>query len=248
MSRASEARPGTRKRRCRARSLLAGSIRATRRCRTHDVKQRSLLRSRGAFVRAGCGLALSGVAAATPLPSPTLRRASSSSPWRQRPVRPPDEGRAERRQAHSSLLFGRACEARPPRLCGAAPSRCERDPSRRSTVAIFGRGSTPPSPAVGHRSRQRIVRARPRGLADGIPDLPGLRFAPPPRDATPRSACRIVSGDAPQERGCECLSQLRYVVNSTVVSQSKFFACSGCESLAAGPPAAPFASGTAPLL
>jgi hypothetical protein len=161
---------------------------------------------------------------------------------------PPDEGRAERRQAHSSLLFGRAREARPPRLCGAAPSRCERDPSRRSTVAIFGRGSTPPSPAVGHRSRQRIVRARPRGLADGIPDLPGLRFAPPPRDATPRSACRIVSGDAPQERGCECLSQLRYVVNSTVVSQSKFFACSGCESLAAGPPAAPFASGTAPLL
>jgi hypothetical protein len=29
---------------------------------------------------------------------------------------PPDEGRAERRQAHSSLLFSRACEARPPRL------------------------------------------------------------------------------------------------------------------------------------
>ena len=58
-------------------------------------------------------------------------------------------------------------------------------------------------------------------------------------DATPRSACRIVSGDAPQERGCECLSQLRYVVNSEVESQSKFFACSGCESRAAGRTAAP---------
>ena len=43
--------------------------------------------------------------------------AAGVSPWpsRQRPVRPPDEGRAERRQAHSSL-FGRACEARPPRV------------------------------------------------------------------------------------------------------------------------------------
>ena len=83
----------------------------------------------------------------------------SPSPWRQRQVRPLMRGgwSADRR----TLSFCRACEARRPRLRGADLSRCDRDPSRRSTVAIFGRGPMLPSPAVGHRSRQRCVRAKP---------------------------------------------------------------------------------------
>jgi hypothetical protein len=45
-------------------------------------------------------------------------------------------------------------------------SRSERDLSRRSTMAIFGRGPTPPPPGVKDRSRQRLVR-KPQGLAEG---------------------------------------------------------------------------------
>ena len=122
----------------------------------------------------------------------------SPSPWRQRPARP-DEGRVERRQAHSLALS---------RLRGATTaSRCDRDPSRRSTVAIFGRGPIMvPPPAVGHRRRQRCVGAKPRRLGGRDPGPPGAAVSRRlPRDATPRSAVRIVSGDAPQERGWESL-------------------------------------------
>jgi hypothetical protein len=45
-------------------------------------------------------------------------------------------------------------------------SRSERDLSRRSTTAIFGRGPTPPPPGVKDRSRQRLVR-KPQGRAEG---------------------------------------------------------------------------------
>jgi hypothetical protein len=44
-------------------------------------------------------------------------------------------------------------------------SRSERDLSRRSTMAIFGRGPMPPPPGVKDRSRQRLVR-KPQGLAE----------------------------------------------------------------------------------
>ena len=75
-------------------------------------------------------------------------------------------------------------------------SRCERDLSRRSTVAIFGRGpvlilrpwnrSRPATcPLPGHRPGGRD------------PEPPAVRFAPPPRDATPCSVSRIVSGRRP---------------------------------------------------
>jgi hypothetical protein len=41
----------------------------------------------------------------------------------------------------------------------------------------------------------------------GVPGLPGQAVTSrPPQDATPRSAFRIASGDAPHERGCECSS------------------------------------------
>ena len=95
----------------------------------------------------------------------------SPSPWRQRPARPLMRGgwSADRR----TLSFCRACEARRPRFRGADLSRCDRDPSRRSTVAIFGRGPLLPSPAVGHRRRQRCVGAKPRRLGGRDPGPPG---------------------------------------------------------------------------
>ena len=59
----------------------------------------------------------------------------------------PKEGVAERRQAHSSLLC-RACEARRPRERNAGRPVATGTPSRRSVVAIFGRGPVLPPPAV----------------------------------------------------------------------------------------------------
>ena len=59
----------------------------------------------------------------------------------------PKEGVAERRQAHSSLLC-RACEARRPRERNAGRPVATGTPSRRSVVAVFGRGPALPPPAV----------------------------------------------------------------------------------------------------
>jgi hypothetical protein len=119
--------------------------------------------------------------------------------WRQQQSHfTPNEGWMERRQG--TLLFCRACEARDLRALRRGLSRSERDLSRRSTMAIFGRGPTPPPPGVKDRSRQRLVR-KPQGLAEGsLASRVAVRAAA--GDATPRSDCRIVSGDAPHERGC----------------------------------------------
>jgi hypothetical protein len=54
-------------------------------------------------------------------------------------------------------------------------------------------------------SVQRAPRSQvvvPGGRGPGPPEASGCE--PPPQDATPRSAFRIASGDAPHERGCEC--------------------------------------------
>ena len=46
------------------------------------------------------------------------------------------------------------------------------------------------------------------------PDLPALRFAPQPRDATPGSVSRIVSGRRPLlSQDANRIAQIRYVVN-----------------------------------
>ena len=111
----------------------------------------------------------------------------------------------ERRQAHSLIFICRACEARQPR---------ERDAGR---PAQPGRplGAPPwrfsagdpccPSPAV--RPEQTSDLPAP-GLRPGRrgPGPPAVRFAPQSQDATHRSAVRIVSGDAPHERGYESYS------------------------------------------
>ena len=102
-------------------------------------------------------------------------------------------------------LFHRACEARSAALARHGPSRCNRDalsalhrgdfrPGTRAVVSGSGTGADQRS------ARCRAVRPGGRG-----PGPPAARFAPPPPDATPRSAVRIVSGDAPHERGCESM-------------------------------------------
>jgi hypothetical protein len=79
------------------------------------------------------------------------------------PHRPPDEGWMERRQAHS---FFRSRLRRATTL-----SRFDRDPSRRSTVAVFGCGPTKPAPGSG-TGAAATARATPTRLGGRGPDLP----------------------------------------------------------------------------
>ena len=133
MSRASEARPGTRE----------GGARTSVRSRgaqseplavvlTHDVKERSVLRSRGALLRPGLACFLShplrrDFAHHPPSPSFGAQASRPLSASATRDSRPPDEGWMERRQTHS---FFRSRLRRATTL-----SRGDRDLSRRSTVA-----------------------------------------------------------------------------------------------------------------
>ena len=104
-----------------------------------------------------------------------------------------------------TLLLCRACEARRPRERNAGRPVATGTPSRRSVVAIFGRGPVLPPPAVAPEPMSDLPASgyMPGGRGPGPP---ALRFAPQSRDATPRSIVRIVSGDAPSERGCEMCS------------------------------------------
>jgi hypothetical protein len=102
-------------------------------------------------------------------------------------------------------LLCRACEARRSALAIRGPSRCNRDALSALHRGDFRPGTHAAVSGSGTGADQRLACARPYGPAGGVPDLPRQRFAPPPQDATPRSACRIVSGDAPHERGCESI-------------------------------------------
>ena len=107
---------------------------------------------------------------------------------------PPKRGwrSADRR----TLLLCRACEARRPRERNAGRPVATGTPSRRSVVAIFGRGPVLPPPAVAPEPMSTCPRQTLRSDGRG-PGPPALRFAPQSRDATPRSIVRIVSGGRP---------------------------------------------------
>ena len=114
----------------------------------------------------------------------------------------PGEGAVERRQAHSSLpsrlrgAISRACEARtvplqPGRPLGAPPWRFSAgDP--RCRLRQWHRRRPAICPLPGQEARRAGSRTSRAAVSRRKP-----------RDATPRSACRIVSGDAPHERGYE---------------------------------------------
>jgi hypothetical protein len=114
-------------------------------------------------------------------------------PSRQQQFRPPDEGWMERRQA--ALILSVAPATRDPL------SRGDRDLSRRSTVAVFGCGPTKPAPGSGTPEPQRLPAPRRNGLAVGV--RTSLRCGSRRKRGTPLLApsFRIVSGDAPHERG-----------------------------------------------
>ena len=105
------------------------------------------------------------------------------------------EMRGRRSAGRRTTLVRRASKTRP-HACEACPSRATgTSASRRSTVAL-------PRPrcvsGISAGAGARLAR-RPSFLAGYGPRVrPRLRAA---ADATPRSACWIVSGDAPHERG-----------------------------------------------
>ena len=152
--------------------------------------QTAVLFAPGSFLRPGS------------LPSLHLRRSD-----------PRARGLAERRET-SHLVCCRASDARR-HACEVrrVPRNAGRLASRRSTVALSAR--VPPSiSGLAFRIRQRgSSPARHFCLAGGArPPSPRLRAAA--RDATSRSAFRIVSRDAPHERGFALYTQRsRTVVN-----------------------------------
>src|SRR5215472_13368714 len=76
--------------------------------------------------------------------------------------------------------------------------QCRHDP-RRSTVAILGSGAALLSPAFAPDRLQRAPRTQVVVPGGRGPEPPGTSgYKPPPQDATPRSAFRIVSRTRPQ--------------------------------------------------
>jgi hypothetical protein len=109
------------------------------------------------------------------------------------------------------FILCRACEARRPRL-RADLSRCDRDPSRRSTVAIFGRAPTLTSPAVGHRSRSDCPRQGTQCPAAGVRTSRGAVSRRSRGTPLPAPSVGSSPEDAPPERGCDLVRYIRYVV------------------------------------
>ena len=88
------------------------------------------------------------------------------------------------------LFVARARRDHPvPGATGTSLSALHRGGFRPGTRAAIS-GSGTPEPAA--TCPRQVIRPGGRG-----PGPPAARFAPPPRDATPRSACRIVSGRRP---------------------------------------------------
>ena len=135
-----------------------------------------------------------------------------ASPWghqrqrpsRQRQFRLPDEGWMERRQPHSQLR-SRLRRATPHPGATGTTSALHRGDFRMRTHEAGSR--------QWNRSRTATSRARPYDWRSGS-EPPAVRFAPQPRDATPGSVSRIVSGRRPLlSQDATLLDYIRYVVN-----------------------------------
>jgi hypothetical protein len=101
-----------------------------------------------------------------------------------------------------TLNFGRACDARPPL------SRGDREPSRRSTVAIFGCGPTNTAPGSG-TGAATTARARPYDWRSGSgPPCGAVRAASAGRHSWLRLSGSFLE-NAPSEPGCKS-----YTINS----------------------------------
>ena len=114
----------------------------------HDVKQRSIVRSRGALLRPG---------------------------WSRSIRTRPEEGWAERRQAHYFVC--RVRETRRVRTRRGAARPMTRD-ARLSALhrGDFRPGAALPSPALPPDPYSELLAARSSCLAGGVPDLPSPRL------------------------------------------------------------------------
>ena len=148
--------------------------------------------------------------------SPSFHFTMSNSPSRSRDAylrpgfvallhRPRIEGWAERRETFGCVRGTREAyhdAGRSP--LGAPPWRFWASGPR------FRLLRRPPPCNGGHLPSGSVQRAPPSQVVvpgERGPGPPGASGCePPPQDATPRSAFRIASGDAPHERGCECSS------------------------------------------
>jgi hypothetical protein len=92
--------------------------------------------------------------------------------------------------------FCRACEARPP-CPGATGTPLGAPPWR------FSAGNPRRPHRQWHRGRQQLVRSRAMRPGGRGLEPPAVRFAPPPRDATPGSVCRSSPEMSPPELGCK---------------------------------------------
>ena len=100
-------------------------------------------------------------------------------------------------------------------------------------------GAALPSPSAPAVLQRRAGALRIRAASSSHPGRSAWRagslppeangYEPPPQDATPRSAFRIVSGDAPHERGWECSNM------TPISSQQKYTTCSQKRKAALGP-------------
>jgi hypothetical protein len=137
----------------------------------HNIEQHSLLRSRGAFARPGFAFLFSIH---------------------------PDEGRVERRKGASGLLSRVSARDGPRLLRRGASHGGGTLASRRSTVAILGRGPRFP---LRHFLRIRAASSSQPGRSAwraGSRTSRGLGYEPRPQDATPRSAFGTSPETAPQ--------------------------------------------------
>jgi hypothetical protein len=135
---------------------------------------------------------------------------SRPNPWRQLQLRPRNEGAGG---APGGALPVVALVGRDATLARRGASRAKPGP-RLSALhrGVVSPGTAPDAPIPAIRpvgcSRPAIVHG---GLRHRAFRSTALRAA---IDATPRSACWIVSGDAPHERGWQSIYHLHYVVNT----------------------------------
>jgi len=150
-------------------------------------------RSRGAFGRPGfCNFA-----------SPTPNRGVGGAPRNVRVL--------------GGTPVGHAITRRVRRLRGALrPMTRGRSPLGAPPWRFWAPGAALPSPSAPAVLQRRAGALRIRAASSSHPGRSAWRagslppgangYEPSPQDATPRSAFRIVSGDALNERGCECCS------------------------------------------
>jgi hypothetical protein len=94
--------------------------------------------------------------------------------------------------------------------------RCDRDPSRRSTVAIFGRGPAPAAPAVAPDLRSGLSAAGPKpGWTGSRAPRGAVRAAAAGRHSLLRLKDRLRTTPL-LSQDMNLIARIRYVVNSVV--------------------------------